>query len=89
MRDYNYRKLQRNKEQEKLSLAYHSYSYNPRGPEKRKDPNGLVYFIQGHPDNRKPWAKKMATKKVRRNKLIKISNGKEYRKHFPLNCMWF
>lgn len=86
MRNYNYRKSCKKKEQEKRKLVYNT-GYFPTMPNKGYGDNGEEYFIEGCKSNYKQYLKKVSNKKVRNYE--NLSKGSNYKRVFDLPWIWY
>lgn len=88
MRDYNFRRDAKLKEQRKRKELWDRY-YWPSMPRKRQDEENNKYYIEGTTGVYKRFLKRRSSKIVRRVDLGKIGNGNNYRRAFPLMWEWF
>lgn len=88
MRDYNFRRSNKRKEQERRKLIYNT-GYFPTMPKESEGDNGEIYYVEGSKSNRKQFLKKVANKKVRKSNLNDVKNGGHYRRIFDLPWNWY
>lgn len=89
MRDYNFRKAHKAKEQAKRKLQYYDRGYSPGSPKEVVGDNGELYYTEGSLDSYKQSLKKVANKTVRQTPLEEVSDGKSYKKLFNLPWAWY
>lgn len=87
MRNYNFRKQAKIKEQEKRKFIY-NLGYFPTMPSKNHGINGEEYFIEGKEDIFKQYIKRQASKSTRRYKKG-LSNGGSYKKVYNFPYEWY
>ncbi|NLZ53692.1 MAG: hypothetical protein GX892_11195 [Thermoanaerobacteraceae bacterium] len=87
MRDYNFRKKAKRKEQQKREFLWHS-GYWPSVPRRQIGKNNTHYYLEGFTGTYKPFLKKKANARVRQTKG-RISNGSEYKKLYDLVLKWY
>ena len=88
MRDYNFRKVEKSKEQERRKLIYKT-GYFPTMPIECEGDNGKLYYKEGCKSNHKQSLKKVASKKVRQSKLEEVRDGGHYKRIFDLPWNWY
>lgn len=88
MRDYNFRKSNKVKEQEKRKFIYNT-GYFPTMPNEKEGDNGKPYYVEGSKSNYKQYLKRVANKKVRQSELDDIGSGGGYKRAFDLPWNWY
>lgn len=88
MRDYNFRKYNKSKEQARRRFISNLGCF-PTVPKRAEDKSGKVYYVQGCKSNYKQTLKRLANKKVRRSKHWETGNGNHYRKIYGLQWEWY
>ena len=87
MRDYNFRRNNKIKEQERRKEIY-KFSYKPTMPNKGIDEDGNEYYIEGIKSLVKKSLMDLSNKKVRAYKG-KIPSGANYKKIYDLQWNWY
>lgn len=89
MRDYNFRRKVKIKEQRKREFLWNT-GYWPTMPNQGVDMSGNKYYIEGDKDVYKQHLKRQANKAVRKAKLESISSSRSnYKRVFDLPWEWY
>ena len=88
MRNYNFRKYNKSKEQARREFISNIGCF-PTVPKRAEDESGNIYYVQGCKSNYKQTLKRIANKKVRRSKPYETRNGGHYKKMFGLQWEWY
>ncbi len=89
MRDYNFRRNAKLKEQKRRKELWDGPWYWPAMPYRKQDEDGNKYYIEGKTGSYKRFLKRRSNKIIRKLELEKIGDGNNYRKVFPLWWEWF
>lgn len=87
MRNYNFRKQAKQKEQERRKFLWH-LGYWPTMPREVRSIDSLQYK-EGAQNICKQYWDREANKRVRRTPLEDIANGNFYRKIYDIMWIWF
>ena len=87
MRDYNFRKEAKRKEQQRRDFLWNT-GYWPSVPRRQIGKNNTQYYLEGVTGTYKPFLKKRANARVRQFKG-QIGNGAEYKRLYNLVCEWY
>lgn len=89
MRDYNYRKRTKVKEQVNRKTLYNDRGYWPSMPSKGIGENSKEYYVEGHTGTYKKFLKRQASKAVRKARIDSVNSGCHYRKMYELLWQWY
>lgn len=88
MRNYNFRKEAKRKEQQRRDFLWNNVGYWPSVPRRRIGEDNTQYYLEGVTGTYKPFLKKRANARVRQFKG-QIGNGAEYKRLYDLVCKWY
>lgn len=88
MRDYNFRKSSKKKEQARRKLIYKA-KYFPTMPIECEGDDGALYYKEGCKSNHKQSLKKVSSKKVRQTEFGEVKDGGHYKRIFDLPWNWY
>lgn len=88
MRDYNFRKNNKKKEQERRKEAYES-GYWPTMPCRKEGIGGSSYYLEGGSCRKKQELKRASNRLVRGKNLDEVGSYSNYKKVFDLWWEWF
>lgn len=89
MRDYNFRRDMKEKEQERREFLVYETGYWPCTPKPAEDESGKKYFTEGAKSVSRSFHKRAANKAIRRAELDSIGSDSNYRKAYDLWWEWF
>lgn len=89
MRDYNFRRKAKAREQASRKTFYYDRGYSPSTPKEIVGDNGELYYTEGSLDSYKQHLKRRANKKVRTSPLEETKEGSHHKRKFDLPWEWY